>query len=263
MLNKQTAREVLDIAIYAGQIMLENGAETYRVEETIERICASAGLSNVHSFTIPTGIFLSCTFEDHDFSYVRRTQATGIDLHIISMVNTFSRDYVSDNIPFRKAMKRLETIRNAPQFPRALQCLSGGFGGGFFALIYGGNVLEAFLAFITSMCVVFTVQQIGRKTRAFFLKNLGGGMINTVLALLFVDLCRSVGLTADINNIIIGSVMPLVPGVAITNALRDSISGDFVSGVSKLSEAFGIALAIALGVGTILHLRVLITGGVL
>ncbi len=71
------------------------------------------------------------------------------------------------------------------------------------------------------------------------------------------------GIYPDINIIIIGAVMPLVPGVAITNALRDTISGDFVSGVSKLSEAFGIAIAIALGVGTILHLRLLITGGVL
>ncbi len=267
MLDRNQAREVLDIAILAGQIMLENGAETYRVEETIEKICVSRGLMNVHSFTIPTGIFMSCTFEGQDFSYVRRMKTTVIDLHIISMVNSFSREYVvssqeSDLIQYDQAISKLNTIRSAPHFPKLLQCFSGGIGGGFFALIYGGNPLEAFLAFITSIFVVFTVQQITKKTRAFFLKNFGGGMVNSLLAILFVDLCRSVGLQADVNFIIIGSVMPLVPGVAITNALRDSISGDFVSGVSKLSEAFGVALAIALGVGTILHMRILITGGV-
>jgi len=263
MLNKKSVREVLDIALYAGQIMLESGAETYRVEETIERICISKGLTAVNSFTIPTGIFLSYTFEDQDFSYVRRIKTSIIDLHIISMVNTFSRTYVTEDIPFEESMKQLKSIRTAPHFPILLQYVSGGVGGGFFALIYGGSPLEAFLAFVTSFFVVLTVHQIGKRTRAFFLKNLGAGMVNTVLAILFVELCNSFGLTADINNIIIGSVMPLVPGVAITNALRDSISGDFVSGVSKLSEAFGIALAIALGVGTILHMRLLMTGGVL
>lgn len=263
MLNKETARQVLDIAVYAGQIMLENGAETYRVEETIERICKSRGLMDINSFTIPTGIFLTCRFEDHDFSYVRRMKANIIDLHIISMVNTFSREFVSKDIPYDEAMEQLKAIKTAPHFPPMLQYFAGGIAGGFFAVIYGGNTLEALLAFFTSFMVVFTVYQISKKTRAFFLKNLGGGMVNTLLALLLTDLCNWLGHYPDINIVIIGAVMPLVPGVAITNALRDTISGDFVSGVSKLSEAFGVAMAIALGVVTILHARLLITGGVL
>lgn len=263
MLNKETTRQVLDIAILSGQIMLENGAETYRVEETIEIICKSRGLTDVHSFTIPTGIFLSCTFEGHDFSYVRRMRANIIDLHIISMVNAFSREFVNSDIPYEEALDRLRSIRKAPHFPPMLQYFAGGIAGGFFSVIYGGNAIEALLSFITSFMVVFTVHQISKKTRAFFLKNLGGGMVNTLLAILLTDLCKQFGMQPDINIIIIGAVMPLVPGVAITNALRDTISGDFVSGMSKLSEAFGVAMAIALGVVTILHANLLITGGAL
>ncbi|WP_430885782.1 threonine/serine ThrE exporter family protein [Fusibacter sp. JL216-2] len=263
MLTKDTTRQVLDIAILAGQIMLENGAETYRVEETIEIICKSRGLTDVHGFTIPTGIFLSCRFEDKDFSYVRRLRSSIIDLHIISMVNDFSRTYVNSDIPYEEAIEQLQQIRKAPHFPPLLQYCAGGIAGGFFSVIYGGNAIEAMLSFITSFMVMFTVHQISKKTKAFFLKNLGGGMVNTLLAMLLTDAFSYFGIYPDINIIIIGAVMPLVPGVAITNALRDTISGDFVSGVSKLSEAFGIAIAIALGVGTILHLRLLITGGVL
>lgn len=261
-MTKETVRNTLDVALYAGQIMLESGAETYRVEETIERICGSKGLSSVNCFTIPTGIFLSCTFEDHDFSYVRRMKTNVIDLHIISMVNAFSRAYVSGEIPYEDAMSQLDKIRTAPHFAVPLQFFAGGIAGGFFTMIYGGSGLEALLAFITSFFVVMASYYIGSKTKAFFLKNLGGGMVNTILALLLVDLTGLYGLKADLNYIVIGSLMPLVPGVAITNALRDSISGDFVSGVSKLSEAFGIALAIALGVGSVLHIRLLLTGGI-
>ncbi len=150
MLTKDTTRQVLDIAILAGQIMLENGAETYRVEETIEIICKSRGLTDVHGFTIPTGIFLSCRFEDKDFSYVRRLRSSIIDLHIISMVNDFSRTYVNSDIPYEEAIEQLQQIRKAPHFPPLLQYCAGGIAGGFFSVIYGGNAIEAMLSFITS-----------------------------------------------------------------------------------------------------------------
>lgn len=262
MLSKDEVRRVLDIALYAGQIMLENGAETYRVDETIEHICASRGLYNVHSFTIPTGIFVSYHFDGQDFSYVRRMKASIIDLHIISMVNDFSRNFVTSQIPCDEAMAQLEAIRKAPHFPKLLQYAAGGIGSGFFTLIYGGNLLEGALSFLVGFIVIFTVIQISQKTRAFFLKNVGGGMINILAAMALSSLSYRAGYPVDMDVIVIGAVMPLVPGVAMTNALRDTISGDFVSGMSKLSEAFGVALAIALGVAAVLQAKLLLTGGV-
>ena len=51
------------------------------------------------------------------------------------------------------------------------------------------------------------------------------------------------------DAIIIACIMPLVPGVAITNAIRDTLNGDYVSGAARAVEAFIKALSIALGVG--------------
>lgn len=263
MYTQADVRNILDIAVLAGKTMLENGAETYRAEETIDRICASKGLSSAQNFVIPTGIFLSCTFEENDYSYVRRVKPTVIDLHIISLVNQFSRKYVSENMSYEEALEHLKEIRKVPHFPPLLQYFSGGCAGGFFTLIFGGNGLEAFFAFLTSFFVVLTVRKVNLKTKAFFLKNLFGGMINTILAISFVKIGNHFGFHVNMNMIVIGSIMPLVPGVAITNALRDSISGDFISGMSKLSEALGVAMAIAMGVGFILHGFFLLTGGVL
>ncbi len=263
MLSKQEVRDILDIALYAGQIMLENGAETYRVEETIEHICKSRGLDDVHSFTIPTGIFMSYHYDGQDFSYVRKMRANIIDLHIISMVNEFSRDFVAGNIPVESALAHLKTIRKAPHYPQLLQHAAGGLASGFFTLIYGGNTLEGVLSFMVGFMVVFTVNAISKRTRAFFLKNLGGGIVNTLAAMLLTSIAVSLGHPVNVDVIVIGALMPLVPGVAITNALRDTISGDFVSGVSKLSEAFGVALAIALGVAAVLQASLILTGGVL
>ena len=190
-----------------------------------------------------------------------RTKSMTIDLEIIAKVNDFSRKFVNSDMSLDDAENRLKEIKNAPMYPQWVMNIFGGFAGGFFTAMFGGNVFEFIFAFITSFLVVYGVKKIGKYTGSFFIKNVLGGMINTITALSLVYLSKNFLLNVSIDRIIIGSIMPLVPGVAITNALRDSISGDFVSGVSKLSEAIIIAIAIALGVGSILNLELLIKGG--
>lgn len=264
MLTTKDAKKILDIAILAGQIMLENGAETYRVEETIDRICYAKGLSGVTSFTVPTGIFLAYSYRDEDFSYVKRIRTAQIDLRIVSMVQTFFNEFTTEDIPLDVAIAQLQEIRQTPHYPPFTRYLAGGVGGGFFTMIFGGTLPEGIIAICISLIVTFVAYQISRKTKAFFLKNVGGGMVNTTLTLLTVHMLSMLaGLHLNPDVIIIGAVMPLVPGVAMVNAFRDTISGDFVSGISKLAEALGVAMAIALGVAVVLQIALLISGGAL
>ena len=58
-----------------------------------------------------------------------------------------------------------------------------------------------------------------------------------------------------IDKMVIGAIMNLVPGVAITNSMRDIIAGDLLAGQAKLVEALFIATAIALGAGMVLSLH--------
>ena len=259
---KDDIRKLLEIAIYAGKLMLENGAETYRVEETINLICKSKGIDRTQNFTIPTAIFLSCEHDGEFYSYIERTKSIRIDLEIISLVNDFSREFVNAEMSLDTANEKLKAIANAPMYPSWVMNIFGGVAGSFFTLMFGGNLIEFTMAFITSFTVVFGVRKMGKFTGSFFIKNVLGGMISTLGALCLVYLAKDYFDLLRVDKIIIGSIMPLVPGVAITNALRDSISGDFVSGMSKLSEAVIIAVAIAIGVGAILNVELLILGGV-
>lgn len=260
-MNQETKR-LLEIALLAGKLMLENGAETYRVDETISMICGSTGVHKVQHFTIPTGIFLTCEHEGQFYSYIENIRNSRIDLEIIDLVNEFSRVFTASKMSYDEAEERLRVISNAPMYPQRIMCLFGGIAGGFFTLMFGGNGIEFILAFITSFMVVLGVSSIGKVTQSFFLKNVFGGMVNTVMALLLATIFGNAFDVIHVDKIIIGSIMPLVPGVAITNALRDSISGDFVSGMSKMTEAVLIAVAIAIGVGSVLHVQLLLTGGV-
>lgn len=259
-MNREEVRAIIEIALYAGRIMLENGAETSRVEDTINRICNSRGL-DIENFTIPTGIFLSCQYNDDYYPYVIRTKALAIDLERIVKVNDFSREFVSTDMSIDEAKKRLEVIKNTPHFYPMVMSFFGGIAGSFVTLSIGGRPIEALFAFITSFFVVTLVNYLAKYSGPF-IKNVAGGMINTIVALLLVHIASDFDNNIELSNIVIGSIMPLVPGVAMANALRDSISGDFVSGVSKLSEAMLVAVAIAIGVGFILHAKILLTGGI-
>ena len=57
----------------------------------------------------------------------------------------------------------------------------------------------------------------------------------------------NLGLGHDPNEIIIGNIMLLIPGIALTNSLRDMISGDIISGLLRFLDAILVAVAIAAG----------------
>ncbi|WP_369819412.1 threonine/serine exporter family protein [Tissierella sp. P1] len=93
------------------------------------------------------------------------------------------------------------------------------------------------------------VNLISKLELTFFIDNL----IGSALAALLSHILVHIGVGENIDKVIIGSIMCLVPGVAITNSIRDTMSGDFVSGLSRGAEAVFSAIAIALGVGIILN----------
>ncbi|MDP3386599.1 MAG: threonine/serine exporter family protein [Eubacteriales bacterium] len=260
-MEKSEVKRVLKLALNAGKMLLEYGAETYRVEETINSICINKGLHQVQSFVVPTGIFLNVEYDDEYYSLIHRTTVKRIDLEIISMVNDFSRKLLKDNMSIEDGEKELEKIENAPVFSLSLRLMAGGMAGGFFTLLFGGNVVEFLIAFINSILVVLFTTMASQYKISFFLKNLLGGMVNMAFALVLVKSIGNMVIDIQIDSVIIGSLMPLVPGVAIVNAIRDIISGDFVSGTSRLTEAVLIAVALALGVGTVLQGYIFIVGG--
>ena len=65
----------------------------------------------------------------------------------------------------------------------------------------------------------------------------------------------------DMDIVIVSAIMPIVPGVAITNAIRDTLQGDYLSGCARILEAFLKAASIALGVGLGMSLFDMLIGG--
>lgn len=142
--------------MFAGKTMLSNGAETYRVEDTMNRICNSKeNIKEVDSFVTQTGIFLTLQYDNEIFTYLKRVKNLDVNLDIVNKVNNFSRDYVNKNTSLLEANNKLEQINNSPGYPRFLKLLGGSYVSGFFSLMFGGTYLDFFASFISSFIAIF------------------------------------------------------------------------------------------------------------
>ena len=249
---------ILHLATFAGEIMLQSGAEIYRVEETVARICISYGVQSAQSFVTPTGIIMSITDNKNTvLTKVVRVNKRTVDLDKIAKVNQLSRRMSVEKIDLDYAEEILIEIKKGSNYSRKTLILSSSLAAGFFTLLFGGTVRD-FLVSLLIGCIIecqsITLRKID--ANAFFINALGGA-ISSFIALLSTKL----GFGDNTDKIVIGSIMLLVPGLAITNAIRDTLAGDLLAGNSRTSEAFLIAVAVAVGSGLVFTIWIKFFGG--
>jgi uncharacterized membrane protein YjjP (DUF1212 family) len=244
--------ELLDTCLLAGRIMIEGGSEMYRVEDTMTRIVNNAGEHNAVIFSTPTGIFAS--IRNQPYMQLRQISTRDIDMERIARVNQLSREFAEKKMTLSELHTALEHLdNNIPYFPMWMQ-------------IVGAAVLSALLM------VVFTQQYdwfdiplagvagavgfavavwIRHLTQIKFVSELTGSLALALTALIGVRL----GLGHNVDYILIGAVMPLVPGVAITNSIRDLLAGHLLTGMARGMEAILTASAIGFGIAVVLSMR--------
>jgi uncharacterized membrane protein YjjP (DUF1212 family) len=246
-------KRIIRVCTHTGKIMLQNGAETYRVEDTVQRMAESKGLQDVNVFVIPTGIMFSAEHGNETITVLERVNPEGIDLESIDRANEFSRKFTLTDMPTEEAETNIAALYATPQFSKKVRILASGMGGGFFVLMFGGTFIEFILAYIASSMTVYITDTIDSKHLNFFIRNIIGGFTSMLIAVLSIVFIRAIGFDATLTMVIVGPLMTLVPGVSLTNGIRDLISGELLAGSAKIMEALFIAIALAFGVGMVLQ----------
>ncbi|MFV0517377.1 MAG: threonine/serine exporter family protein [Aminipila sp.] len=260
-MTKQLQKKILILALFAGEIMMKSGAEIYRVEDTITRICKACNIPYVEVFVTPTGIFLSLDKgEDSEmFTFIKRIKGTGTDLGKISMTNQFSRDFVNTDLSIEEGMERLKQISQTKLYNIWLRVLGAACACSFFCKMFNGDWKDFACAFIVGACSYVLSVGFDKIETNYFIK----GFFCTAFAALMALVCSSTGLGSSSGPITIGALMLFVPGVAITNAIRDFLAGDMLSGVARAVEAFFVAISLATGAGVMLRLWVTLGGEII
>jgi uncharacterized membrane protein YjjP (DUF1212 family) len=246
-IGEEQALVLMDVCLLAGQMMLMSGAETNRVEDTMTRMAAAYTTSPSQSFVTPTAIIFS--IDEADTTQMVRISDRSNDLLKVVLVNNLSRQMSAGKYTIEEAFKALTKIKNeTPTYSLKLKIGSAAFSSGCFLIMYNGlwadflpAVLAGGLGFSTFVGLHHLVKI------KFFAECIAALVIGLV-----ASCCVSLGWGHQLDTIIIGSVMPLVPGVLITNAIRDLIAGHLASGLSKGVEAFLTAFAIGTGIAFVL-----------
>jgi len=244
---------MVSLSILAGEVMLKNGAETSRVEETMEHMAQACGASKVESFVIPTGIFLTATDSiGRSLTTMRRVKDRTINLDRIAKVNEVSRRLVESRMGYSDAKALLERIaKERTGFSLLPSMVAAGLVGASTVVLQNGSIAEVVAAFGCAAIVRYIAHLVSRvhgvRFTFEFLGALTAALIGSLLQGVWPCLTR--------DMIIIGGLMPMVPGVAITNAIRDIIAGDLVSGMSRGLEAALSSVAMAMGVVLILAIH--------
>lgn len=244
---KNNSELAADCFLLAGKIMMECGAETYRVEDTMLRMARSQNIEDAQSYATPTGIIFSLGRQDT--TRITAISSRTTDLHKIALVNNVSRKLTSHIITLEEAYDELNKIQNKNYFlPVWIQVLAASFASAGLLILFFGQWWNAPVAFVAGGLGHYVVIVTQNITKVKFFSEFVATIAVGVTAVTAVKW----GLGDDIDKIIIGSIMPLVPGLPMTNAVRDLMAGHFTAGIAKAIEALLTAFAIGAGIAAVL-----------
>lgn len=249
---KNEIDHTVDMSLAIGAAMLKFGAETSRVEETIVRFAHALGVESAHSFATPTGIFLSIMYEGQEQTRMYRIEkGLTVDLDKVSQLNDLSRQLEWGRINKNEAEQRIRYIVASPsRYPNWLLQLSAAISGGGYAAMFGGMLSDFATALVGALVSSWVYEQISKKMPRF-LAVFFGALVGIVAAKFMMRM----GIGRQTDLILLGTIIPLVPGLAITNSARDLMAGDLLSGVARAAEALLTAGALAVAVVLTLSLE--------
>lgn len=253
-------KKVVDLALEAGRILLKNGAEIFRVEETINRICNRFHVEYVDAFTLSHAIFVTAeNGMEKAYTKVKQVPLSGSHLGIVAEVNDLSREISAGHVSIEEATERLKEIEKMPPKKEYFQVLASGMSSGAYGFLLGATLKESAVTFWIG-CILYIWILIAKKhNMSKMIVNIVGGVVITTLAIIALHIPFLSGIR--LAGMIVGAIMPLVPGLAFVNAIRDIADSDFLSGTVRMIDAMLVFVYIAIGVGLTLSIYNNMGGG--
>lgn len=243
-LSLEEQADFLECMLDMGQMLLECGAEISRVEDTLSRICKAYGARHADAFVITAFISLSIEFSDTDsLTETRRIySSSGTDFTRLERLNELSRHICHQVIPVSSLRNALNEIAmlTKPHY----EFLAGSIlAAGSFAVFFGGSMYDGIASAMFAYIVCLLQGCLGGTKINPAASNL---LISFIIGLCVGVVCKLIP-ALHMDKILIGDIMLLIPGLAMTNAVRNMLVGNTISGVVRLTECFIWALSLAGG----------------
>ena len=248
---------VLELASEAGHILLQNGAEISRVEDTMSRISSHYGVESGNFFVLSNGIFT--TDAPGHYAKVEFIPIRAIQLSKVVAINRLSYDISAGKYSIEEARHILDKIKSDKGKPAWELILGSAFGAAGFCAVFGGGFIDCAADFFIGALLYVFCLFVSEK----YMSKIVGGICNALVATLLCILSYRLGFGYSLSNLIIGAVMPLIPGVPFVNGVRDLVNSDYIAGITRLTDAMLGFFCIAIGVSISFLLDGWICGGII
>lgn len=244
--NEKLLAQIMNL----GERLLECGGSVHRVEDTIHRICASYGAARTDVFAITSSIVVTMERGGEIVTQTRRINGSTTDFYQLEELNALSRKICADPPSPDEFHRMLEETGRAPE-KRGMILAGYLLASGAFAIFFGGGVMDALCAAL----IAIGIRLLDRYMKPLWHNSLLHSLICSTGAGLCAYLLYRIGLCVHPDLVMIGDIMLLIPGIALTNSLRDLFNGDTISGLLRLMEALLQAGVVALGFGLAVYLE--------
>ena len=233
-----------DLAARLGYELAVSGAETFRVEDSVRRLLLAYGIE-CEVFAIPNCLVISLeTANGKPLSIMKRIGFHGNNLEAVERLNALCRKICAERPEPGTAEQWLrQTKAECRVFSTPMYYLGNFLGPAGFSLLFGGTLRDAFLAGLMGLIVGLVNRYMSKLETNPFFSTIAAAFAMAVPAYLLAGW----GIADNIDAVIIGAAMILVPGLLITNSMRDIIYGDTNSGINRIVQVLLSALAIAMG----------------
>lgn len=244
--------KIMELAYEAGAILLENGAEISRVDETMRRIAGHYGVDDESFFVLSNGIMATA----RGFARTKFIPIKGTSLDKVVAVNQLSREVSEGKCDLGQLESQLKAIRAMRPKPAWEQITASAFGSAAFCIIFGGGFSDSIAAFVAGLVLWVYMLFVGYR----HLSRIAGAITGGLLATLLCGVMYKLGLGTHLSNMIIGAIIPLIPGVPFTNGIRDLAHEDYIAGITRLLDALLTFFCISMGVALAFMLDATISG---
>lgn len=252
-MDTETLRDVISLSLWAGQMLLQHGADSKRVEETVHRLGTGLGCDWMDILVSPNAIVAS-TINNHQFrTKVRRVPSLGVNMHIIAAVSNLSYRVTRgelDRFGLRRELMYIDKL--APNYDRRTIIVAVGLACAAFSRLFGGDWIAFIITFVASALAMFVRQELTR----YYFNPLLVTTITAFIASFIASVASLLQLTTTAHTALAASVLLLVPGVPLINSAKDLIQGHLVTGITRGVAGLLISLSIAIG----LSLAIWVTG---
>lgn len=251
VMEREELRDVISLALWAGQMLLQWGADSARVEETIHRIGTGLGCDWL-DIVVTVDAIIATTINNHEFrTKVRRAPFRGVNMARIVAINNASYQIQKgqlDRFALRQTLRQID--QEAPIYNRWLVIVGVAVACGAFSDLFGGDIQACLATVFAAGVATFSRQELAKRFYnplliVIVVAAVAGGLASTAARLLGSE---------TVSTAIAASVLLLVPGVPLINAAEDFINGYSQNGVVRAVYGGIISLAIALGLAIVIWL---------